>query len=507
MTVKHKNQTEEQGIHQIHNWTYPNQVAREGATGFTADDLYKIARQSDNNSLWILTATTPSWTIVGGGDSAGDLKSDGSVPMVADFDLDANALDAETIVTPDPPAAGRWKLYAKTDGWYGVDSVGNEAGPFGGISLSADADNILDLTGQEIGLDDQAANTVFAGPTSGSPDAPDFRALVVDDLPLTVVDAATNTTTPAITVGHNTSGVPVAGLGVEIAARTETDTTENTNIGALSWIWRNITHASRRSAANIFGYLGADKVELANFEAPSSVPTAAGVRGVGSVDLQSSRTDSSYIPSGAFSAIVGGRNNTASGSHSTVIGGLFNIASGIYSAIVGGGSNVASAAYGVAIGSSAVSRLFAQVSHAGPGFTGDGVYGKAQQSTFLMVRDTDDGGTYSLYIDFPATTYYAEMRDNTTWLFEIHLVARRMDSSENAAFIRRGVIKRDANAASTAIVGSVQDSFTENIPAWVVAVSASTPAGGLQINVTGEVAKTIRWVAAVHVTEASYGGL
>lgn len=51
------------------------------------------------------------------------------------------------------------------------------------VTLSAGAAAILDLSTQEIGLDNQGANTVLAGPVSGADTAPDFRALVSDDLP------------------------------------------------------------------------------------------------------------------------------------------------------------------------------------------------------------------------------------------------------------------------------------------------------------------------------------
>ena len=51
------------------------------------------------------------------------------------------------------------------------------------VTLAADADTLLGLTGQEIGLDSQAANTVFAGPESGEAADPTFRALVAADIP------------------------------------------------------------------------------------------------------------------------------------------------------------------------------------------------------------------------------------------------------------------------------------------------------------------------------------
>lgn len=51
------------------------------------------------------------------------------------------------------------------------------------VTLDANADTLLSLAGQELGLDTQAAKLVFIGPASGAPAAPTFRALAYDDLP------------------------------------------------------------------------------------------------------------------------------------------------------------------------------------------------------------------------------------------------------------------------------------------------------------------------------------
>ena len=65
-TALHPNQ----GVGEIHipyNFTYANEAARVGATGFVTADLGKFARQTDNNSIWMLVATTPTWVQIGGG--------------------------------------------------------------------------------------------------------------------------------------------------------------------------------------------------------------------------------------------------------------------------------------------------------------------------------------------------------------------------------------------------------------------------------------------------------
>jgi hypothetical protein len=52
-------------IHIPYNWTYADTTARTGAAGFISTDVGKLARQTDDNSLWMLTATTPTWVPVG----------------------------------------------------------------------------------------------------------------------------------------------------------------------------------------------------------------------------------------------------------------------------------------------------------------------------------------------------------------------------------------------------------------------------------------------------------
>ncbi len=53
-------------IHIPNQWTYPDAATRTAATGFVAADVGKLARQLDTNTLWLLTATTPTWVQVGG---------------------------------------------------------------------------------------------------------------------------------------------------------------------------------------------------------------------------------------------------------------------------------------------------------------------------------------------------------------------------------------------------------------------------------------------------------
>ncbi len=54
-------------IHVINTWTYANSAAREAATGFVSDDVYKVAVQTDDDSIWMLVDHSPiTWQQLGG---------------------------------------------------------------------------------------------------------------------------------------------------------------------------------------------------------------------------------------------------------------------------------------------------------------------------------------------------------------------------------------------------------------------------------------------------------
>jgi len=55
----------------VYSFTYADAPTRTAATGFVATDIGKLALQLDTNTLWLLTATTPTWQAVGGGTAPG----------------------------------------------------------------------------------------------------------------------------------------------------------------------------------------------------------------------------------------------------------------------------------------------------------------------------------------------------------------------------------------------------------------------------------------------------
>jgi hypothetical protein len=68
----------------------------------------------------------------------------------------------------------------------------------------------------------------------------------------------------------------------------------------------------------------------------------------------------------------------------------------------------------------------------------------------------------------------------------------------------KGGIRRGTSAGTTTLIGTPSiDLIASDGSAWTVALTADTTNGGLAVTVTGEAAKTIRWVATVRTTEVT----
>jgi len=94
--------------HPIHNWEYANTAARTGASGFVAADVGKVAKQTDDNTYWVLTVTTPTWTQInsaGGGTDANAIHvatpaeisaiTEKTTPLAADMYVCESAADSD----------------------------------------------------------------------------------------------------------------------------------------------------------------------------------------------------------------------------------------------------------------------------------------------------------------------------------------------------------------------------------------------------------------------------
>lgn len=252
---------------------------------------------------------------------------------------------------------------------------------------------------------------------------------------------------------------------------------------------------------------------------PFVVPSLAGAttgnaRGIGAVDLQQKRNSATKIASGVCASIGGGYSNTSSGVYNAVAGGYNNNAASTYSSIGGGRDNNTTATKSVISGGQnnvtygsfstipggyyGKANNYGQLAYASGRFA---ALGDAQTSTFVSRRSTTDATQSELFLD--GSSERMTIATDTTWAFTMLIVARRTDAdNESAAYEIKGCI--DNNAGTTALVGSIATTvIAEDNAAWDVTAEADNTNDALAVKVTGEAAKTIRWVATVWMSQVT----
>lgn len=211
---------------------------------------------------------------------------------------------------------------------------------------------------------------------------------------------------------------------------------------------------------------------------------------------------SSYGATGANSVAIGSLAK-ATGADSFALGDT-NTASAQGAWAFGGGENTASASYSVSFGYRAQSTIIGKSSYASGQFASAG---DAQTGTFVLRSDTTDATPEALTTNNSAAGADDQviLPNNSAYAFSGIVVARQQaaDGTNSAAWKIEGLIRREANAASTVLVASTVTAI-DNTPGWTLALSADTTNGGLAITATGAAATDIRWVATVQTSEVTY---
>lgn len=177
------------------------------------------------------------------------------------------------------------------------------------------------------------------------------------------------------------------------------------------------------------------------------------------------------------------------------------LVAGVNAVAIGSGAS-ASALRSIAIGNNSVAALQGSMAIANGGFASAG---DAQELKFVMYNTTSSATTTELFLDGVTATIRALMPNNSLWTFSMLVSARRTDATGGGAGYKfEGVIKKDATAASTGLIGTPSKAVLgESNVGWDAAVSADTTNGTLRVQVTGEAAKTIRWVATVIISQVT----
>ena len=135
--------------------------------------------------------------------------------------------------------------------------------------------------------------------------------------------------------------------------------------------------------------------------------------------------------------------------------------------------------------------------------------GVSQTARLVMGRQTTDATPTVLTSNTSAagTGNQVILPNNSAYFFKGQVIANVTAAGDTKGWVIEGVIKRGANAASTALVGTVTvtSSYADaGASTWAVAVTADTTNGGIKVEVTGQASTTIRWVCSIDTTEVTF---
>jgi hypothetical protein len=247
------------------------------------------------------------------------------------------------------------------------------------------------------------------------------------------------------------------------------------------------------------------------------------------------------VASGDWSVVAGGQKNTASGLKSCVSGGDINTASGQNSGI-GSGNNISNTGANSFVGGGQNHTMSGSTSFIGGGyqhtnnsiygFIGGGILGTTrgitgnhvfpacsfpislslginQSALLILGRQTTDATPTALASDNSAAsgTNQVILPNNSAYFFTGEVISGVTGGGDTKGWTIEGVIKRGANAASTALVGTptVTSTYADaGASAWVIAVTADTTNGGIRVTFTGQAGTTIRTVCSIRTCEMTF---
>lgn len=312
---------------------------------------------------------------------------------------------------------------------------------------------------------------------------------------------ATITAGSGVSVTNGAGTITIAATGTGLTNWTEGVNTSSPN-ATVPVVYFNATNAATNvDAAIVPKGTGALALAVAD-----STATGGNKRGANAVDLQTSRANATEVASGSISFLAGSastasgsasvciaRSSSATAGDSAVVGGVANTASGSNSIVLGGSYGTTRSAYGLAHGGNPIANTA----------------GASQFRRFILGRQTTDTTATVLTANTSAAaaTNQVNLANNSAFFFRGSVIANVTGGGNTKGWTIEGVIKRGANAASTAMVGTatVTSSYADaGASTWSVAVSADTTNGCLAVTVTGQASTTIRWVASIETTEVTF---
>lgn len=307
------------------------------------DTRYLSNTGSDHNPAWAqvdLADGVSGILPVGSGGTNSSAALYGHQPMVSDGSgaiVEAGTMsDGQLLIGSSSAApmvanltAGSGITINNSAGGIEIVNSGSGSGTVSSVALDMPP-GVFDVSGSpvtsagtiEVTFDDQAANSVFAGPSSGSPTTPAFRALVADDIPNLDASVITSGVMPLAQGG---TGQAAAGPAFDALSPLTTagdllahDGSNNVRlpVGSNGQV---LTADSTQPASVKWATPAGDplttKGDLMVHDASSSVRLAVGTDGLSLIaDSTQAKGVKWGVPSGFFDpGIAGGRLTTESG--------------------------------------------------------------------------------------------------------------------------------------------------------------------------------------------------
>lgn len=139
-------------------------------------------------------------------------------------------------------------------------------------------------------------------------------------------------------------------------------------------------------------------------------------------------------------------------------------------------------------------------------YSGSGSGAQASLLT-LLARTTDATPKVATVSDVGAQTYSMLTLQNFQAITFSGLVTARQkgsDGTSSAAWYVQGLIRREANAASTVLVAGAAPTAISNVPGWGLALTADTARGALAMTFTGAGATNIQMSARLDTNDCLY---
>jgi len=217
----------------------------------------------------------------------------------------------------------------------------------------------------------------------------------------------------------------------------------------------------------------------------------------------------------SYNASVGIGNNAVCGTESVAIGGgtataLSHAVAVGYTTTAGedgtalgmgsGCNNLAGIALGMWSKATRRGELFVSTDHLQTN--------KQGFSILSWIGDTTNATPTEIYgLAGAAATSRMTLANSSAFSFNIQAIARNNVDDVTSGWTLVGVIKRGANAAATALVGTVTKTVIgadAGAATWDIAATADTTNGALIVTVTGETGKTIRWSVRGDISELRF---